>query len=392
ARRTEDDSNTPSGQGAFGEVYKARSRLSGQIVALKVTRPGRDTAVSREIAFLKKLVHVNIIRLRDVVHTAQEPTLVLEFCGSDLLQYMQQYGHHGALRPDEVRSFMSQLLQGTAFCHRNWIAHCDLKPSNLLIDSRKVLKLADFGCACECRPGSVRQTLTTQDGTYWYRAPEQLPWSSNVYGASGDVWSCGCVFGEMIQGTPLFQGQDEADQLHCIMRIIGTPATRTLQRMMKDSRWPQFRTLPRYPRSLRQFVPRATSETFELLRYLLKFNPARRITADMALRHPYFTYARAPSRRGPSQCMPTYRSSQAQYTPAHARAPSQYVPMYRRAPPQHVPAYQRAPVLHMPAHPRAPPAYAGQSPYAQVWSQVQYWDGHRYWQAQQCQQYGRGWG
>ncbi|KAL1672500.1 kinase-like domain-containing protein [Schizophyllum commune] len=331
------------GQGAFGDVYKARSRLSGQIVALKVTRPGRDTAVSREIAFLKKLVHVNIIHLRDVVHTAQEPTLVLEFCGSDLLQYMQQYGHHGALRPDEVRSFMFQLLQGTAFCHRNWIAHCDLKPSNLLIDSRKVLKLADFG---------LRQTLTTQDGTYWYRAPEQLPWSSNVYGASGDVWSCGARRGGP---APLHH----AHHWH--------PGDEDSAK--DDERF-----------------------AFELLQYLLKFNPARRITADMALRHPYFTYARAPSRRGPSQCMPTYRSSQAQYTPAHARAPSQYVPMYRRAPPQHVPAYQRAPVQHMPAHPRAPPAYAGQSPYAQVWSQVQYWDGHRYWQAQQYQQYGRGWG
>ncbi|KAL1731296.1 kinase-like domain-containing protein, partial [Schizophyllum commune] len=218
---------------------------------------------------------------------------------------------------------MFQLLQGTAFCHRNWIAHCDLKPSNLLIDSRKVLKLADFGCACECRPGSGESSILPYYGTYWYRAPEQLPWSSDVYGASGDVWSCGCVFGEMIQGTPLFQGQDEADQLHCIMRIIGTPATGTLQSMMKDS----LRTLPRYPESLRQFVPRATSEAFELLRYLLKFNPAKRITADMALRHPYFTYARAPSqyvpayRRGSSQHMPTYRRSQAQYTPAHVRAP-----------------------------------------------------------------------
>ena len=96
---------------------------------------------------MKELKHVNIVRLHDVIHTETKLVLIFEYCEQDLKKYMDQHGDHGALDPNTVRSFMFQLLKGTAFCHENQVLHRDLKPQNLLIDKDDNLKLCDFGLA-----------------------------------------------------------------------------------------------------------------------------------------------------------------------------------------------------------------------------------------------------
>jgi serine/threonine protein kinase len=96
---------------------------------------------------MKELKHVNIVRLHDVIHTETKLVLIFEYCEQDLKKYMDQHGDRGALPPDTVRSFMYQLLKGTAFCHENQVLHRDLKPQNLLINRKGELKLGDFGLA-----------------------------------------------------------------------------------------------------------------------------------------------------------------------------------------------------------------------------------------------------
>lgn len=96
---------------------------------------------------MKELKHVNIVRLHDVIHTETKLVLIFEYCEQDLKKYMDQQGDHGALDPTTVRSFMYQLLKGTAFCHENQVLHRDLKPQNLLINRKGELKLGDFGLA-----------------------------------------------------------------------------------------------------------------------------------------------------------------------------------------------------------------------------------------------------
>ena len=96
---------------------------------------------------MKELKHINIVRLHDVIHTETKLVLIFEYCERDLKKYMDANGDRGALDPVTVRSFMYQLLMGTAFCHENRVLHRDLKPQNLLINRKGELKLGDFGLA-----------------------------------------------------------------------------------------------------------------------------------------------------------------------------------------------------------------------------------------------------
>ncbi|KAL1749165.1 kinase-like domain-containing protein [Schizophyllum fasciatum] len=285
------------GEGTYATVYKGRSRTTNEIVALKEihldAEEGTPSTAIREISLMKELKHVNIVRLYDVIHTETKLTLIFEFCDGDLKRHMDQHGDRGALRPDVVRSFMYQLLKGTAFCHENQVLHRDLKPQNLLINAKGELKLGDFGLARAF--GVPVNTFSNEVVTLWYRAPDVLL-GSRTYSTSIDVWSCGCIFAEMIQGVPLFRGRDNQDQLLHIMRIIGTPSQEQLQKMQKDSPEIQLKTFPRYPKlPWQQFVSKASPEAIDLLERLLKFDPAERITAAEALNHPYFTSVQNPA-------------------------------------------------------------------------------------------------
>jgi len=108
---------------------------------------GTPSTAIREISLMKELKHTNIVRLHDVIHSETKLVLIFEFCEQDLKKHMDQHGDRGALDPKVVRSFMFQLLKGTAFCHENQVLHRDLKPQNLLINRKGELKLGDFGLA-----------------------------------------------------------------------------------------------------------------------------------------------------------------------------------------------------------------------------------------------------
>ncbi|GAW08324.1 Pkinase-domain-containing protein [Lentinula edodes] len=278
-------------EGTYATVYKGRSRTTNEIVALKEihldAEEGTPSTAIREISLMKELKHVNIVRLHDVIHTETKLVLIFEFCEQDLKKYMDQHGERGALDPNTVRSFMYQLLKGTAFCHENQVLHRDLKPQNLLINRKGELKLGDFGLARAF--GVPVNTFSNEVVTLWYRAPDVLL-GSRTYSTSIDVWSCGCIFAEMISGLPLFRGRDNNDQLLHIMRIIGTPSQQTFDKMAKESPEIQIKQYPRYPKQdLRSVVPKASPHAIDLLERLLKFDPAERISAAEALSHPYFT-------------------------------------------------------------------------------------------------------
>ena len=132
-------------------LSKGRSRTTNEIVALKEihldAEEGTPSTAIREISLMKELKHINIVRLYDVIHTETKLVLIFEYCERDLKKYMDAHGDRGALDPNTVRSFMYQLLKGTAFCHENRVLHRDLKPQNLLINRKGELKLGDFGLA-----------------------------------------------------------------------------------------------------------------------------------------------------------------------------------------------------------------------------------------------------
>merc|ERR1719383_1333264 len=183
-----------------------------------------------------------------------------------------------------VKSYLRQLLEGIAYCHKHRVLHRDLKPQNLLIDSTGGIKLADFGLARAF--GLPVRTYTHEVVTLWYRAPEILL-GSKFYSTSVDTWSIGCIFAEMLSRRPLFPGDSEIDQLFRIFRSLGTPT---------ESLWPGVSALrdfkPVFPQwetqDIHKILSVSTSEEGQdLLTKLLTYKPSKRASARQALQHNY---------------------------------------------------------------------------------------------------------
>jgi len=277
------------GEGTYGVVYKAKDKLTGDILALKKIRleaedEGIPSTAIREIALLKQLQHPNIVRLYDVVHTEKRLTLVFEFLDQDLKKYLDTHADKG-IQAFTIKSFLFQLLSGINYCHKNRVLHRDLKPQNLLINVQHgQLKLADFGLARAF--GIPVRSLTHEVVTLWYRSPDVLMGSKH-YSTSVDMWSIGCIFAEMVTGRPLFPGTSEKDQLLKIFVLLGTPS---LSSWPGQAKLPQYKTdFPVYEaRDLAKLFPTLNKTGLDILLKFLRYDPDTRISAQEALAHPYF--------------------------------------------------------------------------------------------------------
>jgi negative regulator of the PHO system len=233
---------------------------------------------------MKELKHENIVSLHDVIHTENKLMLVFEYMDKDLKKYMDSRGDRGALDAVTIKSFMWQLLKGIAFCHENRVLHRDLKPQNLLINTKGQLKLADFGLARAF--GIPVNTFSNEVVTLWYRAPDVLL-GSRTYNTSIDIWSAGCIMAEMYTGRPLFPGTTNEDQLQKIFRLMGTPSERTWPGISQfqeyKSNWPVFAT-----QDLRVLLPQIDPIGLQLLGSMLHVRPEMRVSAAEALKHPWF--------------------------------------------------------------------------------------------------------
>ncbi|KAH6561010.1 hypothetical protein BASA50_000822 [Batrachochytrium salamandrivorans] len=275
------------GEGTYGIVYKAQNRETGDVVALKRIRldneeEGVPCTAIREISLLKELKHTNIVRLHDVIHTEKKLTLVFEYLDSDLKKFLDT--NAGDISAPTIKHLMHQLFRGVAFCHENRVLHRDLKPQNLLINKRLELKLADFGLARAF--GIPVRGYSHEVVTLWYRAPDVLM-GSRQYSTSIDIWSIGCIMSEMASGRPLFPGGSIRDQLVRIFKILGTP---------DEKIWPRIAELPDYkpdfpiypPARLGPMLPKLSAEGIDLLMSTIEFQPENRISAEVAILHPYF--------------------------------------------------------------------------------------------------------
>jgi cyclin-dependent kinase len=275
------------GEGTYGIVYKAENLETGEIVALKRIRLDSDeegvpcTAI-REISLLKELDHPNIVKLYEVIHEEKKLTLVFEYLDQDLKKFQDERG--GPCDRETIRSFLFQLLEGVAFCHDKRVLHRDLKPQNLLINKKGDLKLADFGLARAF--GVPVRSYSHEVVTLWYRAPDVLL-GSRKYSTPIDIWSAGCIFGEMVTGKPLFPGSSTLDELLRIFKALGTPSEESWPGIVE---LPEYRKdFPKYPGiGLQKLVPGLDKVGYDLLDSMLQYDPNKRITAHKAMKHPFF--------------------------------------------------------------------------------------------------------
>eukprot|EP00747_Dinoflagellata_sp_TGD_P164001 gnl/TRDRNA2_/TRDRNA2_183343_c0_seq1.p1 gnl/TRDRNA2_/TRDRNA2_183343_c0~~gnl/TRDRNA2_/TRDRNA2_183343_c0_seq1.p1 ORF type:complete len:317 (+),score=68.77 gnl/TRDRNA2_/TRDRNA2_183343_c0_seq1:43-993(+) len=281
---------TVLGEGTYGKVYKARINRTGEAVAMKnmkldAQEEGVPSTAIREIALLKELSHPNVVRLLDVFCKPNKLVLVFEFLENDLKKYMKAL--NGRLTPATIKSFGYQLCKGVEFCHSNRIIHRDIKPQNLLIDSRMRLKIADFGLA---RAFTVPVPKYTHEVvTVWYRPPEILL-GSPLYSVPVDLWSIGCVLAEMATGAPLFAGDSEIDTIFKIFQKLGTPT---------EAMWPGVSELPDFKPTFPKWQPRGWAQIrntaaqvgpdgIDLLERLMSYDPKKRLSARRTLSHAYF--------------------------------------------------------------------------------------------------------
>uniref|UniRef100_A0A8C7XVW3 Cyclin-dependent kinase 1 n=1 Tax=Oryzias sinensis TaxID=183150 RepID=A0A8C7XVW3_9TELE len=275
--------------GTYGVVYKGRHKSTGQVVAMKKIRleseeEGVPSTAVREVSLLQELKHPNVVRLLDVLMQESRLYLIFEFLSMDLKKYLDSIPSGQYMDPMLVKSYLYQILEGIYFCHRRRVLHRDLKPQNLLIDNKGVIKLADFGLARAF--GVPVRVYTHEVVTLWYRAPEVLLGSPR-YSTPVDVWSTGTIFAELATKKPLFHGDSEIDQLFRIFRTLGTP---------NNDVWPDVESLPDYKNtfpkwkegSLSSMVKNLDKNGLDLLAKMLIYNPPKRISAREAMTHPYF--------------------------------------------------------------------------------------------------------
>uniref|UniRef100_A0A4W5MB33 cyclin-dependent kinase n=1 Tax=Hucho hucho TaxID=62062 RepID=A0A4W5MB33_9TELE len=278
-------------EGTYGVVYRAKDKKTDEIVALKrlkmeKEKEGFPITSLREINTILKAQHPNIVTVREIVvgSNMDKIYIVMNYVEHDLKSLMETMKQ--PFLPGEVKTLMIQLLRGVRHLHDNWILHRDLKTSNLLLSHKGILKVGDFGLAREY--GSPLKPYTPVVVTLWYRSPELLL-GAKEYSTAVDMWSVGCIFGELLTQKPLFPGKSEIDQINKIFKDLGSPSEKI---------WPGYNELPavkkmtftEYPyNNLRKrFGALLSDQGFDLMNKFLTYCPSKRILSDEALKHEYF--------------------------------------------------------------------------------------------------------
>lgn len=329
------------GSGSFGQVVCCLDHQTQQKVAVKIIR---NRSKYREQSFIevqllstlweRNSTHQSqqdqqqrapIVRMFDYFEFRNHLCITFELLGVNLYDILKVRYFQG-LPLANIRLIAQQLLQALAFLREQDVIHCDLKPENVLVQAPGCyftgepvttaqaniwidkVKLVDFGSSC-----LASKAVFTYIQSRFYRSPEVM--LGHAYDCSIDMWSFACILVELYTGHPLFAGENEADQMGCIMELLGVPSDAFLSRCR---RWKNFfeeenqapSEASEAPKSPRRFRPRpivssrgwkrvpgarqlATVMKCDDVKFLaflqkcLEWDPAQRLTPEQALQDPW---------------------------------------------------------------------------------------------------------
>jgi serine/threonine protein kinase len=210
------------GAGGMGVVWLAHDRVLEQPIALKFLAP-HLLADRAELDRLKaetrrslKLAHPNIVRIHDFIQTPQGVAVAMEYVDGWSLWSLKVDKPNQIFTTDEIAPWIRELCSALHYAHTEvGLVHRDVKPANLLINSRGQLKITDFGLSRELPRGPVHAAPTGVVGTDWYMSPQQ--WTGDPPAVADDLYSLGATIYELLTGKPPFHDGDIFQQLHQIV-------------------------------------------------------------------------------------------------------------------------------------------------------------------------------
>ena len=278
------------GEGAYGIVYKCRNKETKEYVAIKKFKESEDEIVKktmrRELKVLQILKNDNIVEFKQAFKQKGNLYLVFEFIDKNLLELLEQ--SPTGLSPQLIKNLIFQLCKAVKYLHDQNIIHRDVKPENLLIDNKMNLKLCDFGFARKIL-NNKNENLTDYVATRWYRSPELLI-TGGIYGPEVDYWAIGCIMGELADGKPLFPGENEIDQIHCIQKVLGNLPEEQIETFYSNPIYAGKNLLNvEKPETLeRRYMGILPKIAISFMKGLLELDPKKRLCGEKVFQHPYF--------------------------------------------------------------------------------------------------------
>ena len=247
------------GKGTFSIVKLGINKATNEKVAIKILKKKKmqrkkdKSRLDREISILKRLHHINVIKIHKITEEIDNYYIVMEYCeNGELFNYIVA---HQRLSEEETAYFFYQLINGLDYIHHKNIVHRDLKPENLLLSQGNVLKIVDFGLSNYYYPDG--KLLSTPCGSPCYASPEMV--CGNKYnGFRIDIWSCGIIIFAMICGYLPFEDPNNEILFQKIMKCKVD-----------------------YPDYL-------SDDVLDIMNKIIVIDPNKRITIEQIKRHPFY--------------------------------------------------------------------------------------------------------
>ncbi|KAI8975380.1 kinase-like domain-containing protein [Mycotypha africana] len=292
------------GRGSFGQVVKCFDHKLSQWVAIKLIRNKKrfHAQAMTEIRILEKLVEwdpddqYHTIKMTDYFYFRKHLCIAFECLTMNLYEFIKMNHFHG-FSLHLIRRIAMQLLQSLTLLAKHDVIHCDLKPENIMLEhpAKTSIKVIDFGSSC-----FESERMYTYIQSRFYRSPEVILGLS--YHKAIDMWSFGCIVAELYTGLPLFPGENEQEQLSCIMEMMGAPDKYLVDRSSRRKLFFDSLGRPRIvanskgkkrlpgTKSLYQALKCCQDIAFiDFIERCLSWDPSKRMTPQEALRHEWMT-------------------------------------------------------------------------------------------------------